>query len=203
MGFDFQVLSSESRQQLSMPDSHKVLPSFVYYNNRFSCLFKYLHSNRWHRSKMKELSVKNRKCSSVRPLVSFICILWTMIISCSASSTTEDTLSSSTTTQPESEDLYCSQESCQELRERVESLEEAFRAFVSALSNDEANRHFSTVSRKMSKNRAVQSILSASASTNIIQEDETVSTETPSQSKPRNYILVLNFYLGLLYGLLI
>ena len=123
---------------------------------------------------MKELiSLKNRKCCTsvrhLRQLVAFNCILSGMIISCSASSTTEDTLSSSTTTLLESEDLYCSQESCQELRERVESLEEAFRAFVSALSNtnDEANRHFATVSRKMSRNRAVQSLLSASASTNI------------------------------------
>ena len=62
------------------------------------------------------------------------------------------------------EEPYCSLESCQELRERVESLEVTVRAIVSALS-DEENRHFESVSQKIRKNRAARSVILPSSTT--------------------------------------
>jgi len=106
------------------------------------------------------------------------------------------------------DDPHCSQESCQELRERVESLEEAVRAIVSALS-DEKNRHFTKVSKKIGKNRAVRSVLSPSSSfdDNSLEEEENLpASETPpasSQQKSRTgqssytYIFLSLFDFGL------
>ena len=90
-------------------------------------------------------------------------------------------VSSSISSAPESAAINsksnnCSQDSCQELRERVESLEEAVRAIVSALS-DEKNSHFkiSPVGRKILKSRAVRSINSPAFPT--IQNQDNESTE--------------------------
>jgi len=56
-------------------------------------------------------------------------------------------------------DDFCSQESCQELRGRVETLEEAVRIIVSSLL-EQKNSHFTnTLSRKIGKNPVVRSVL--------------------------------------------
>jgi len=80
------------------------------------------------------------------------------------------------------EESYCSFESCKALRERVESLEGAVRAIVSALS-DEKNRHFISVSQKIGKNRALRSVLSPSSTSEDLREEENQPTsETPPTS---------------------
>ncbi len=95
-------------------------------------------------------------------IISFIIVggLLLMCVSSSISST-PDTSSEAT----HSESNSCNHDSCRELRERVESLEEVVRAIVSALS-DEKNSHFTPmVGQKMLKSRAVRSINSPALST--------------------------------------
>jgi len=95
----------------------------------------------------------------------------------------EDVSSASVTeVTPENTDPYCTQETCEELRERVASLEEAVRAIVTALSGETSNQQFKT---KFGKNRAVQSVLSAASlsASDDVQEEENQPTETPSSSQ--------------------
>ncbi len=97
-------------------------------------------------------------------------------------------VSSSISSAPESAAINsefdnCNHDSCQELRERVESLEEVVRAIVSALS-DEKNNHFtSPVGQKIFKSRVVRSVLSTSS--NSREPAVNQSTDT-SQIKSRN-----------------
>lgn len=97
-------------------------------------------------------------------IISFIIVggLLLMCVSSSISSRpTPDTSSEAT----HSESNSCNHDSCRELRERVESLEEVVRAIVSALS-DEKNSHFTPmVGQKILKSRAVRSINSPALST--------------------------------------
>jgi len=89
-----------------------------------------------------------------------------------ASFSNED-ISSTITVGVDNEEIYCTKESCQELRERVESLEEAFRAIVSALS-EERNQHLKTFGgQMMGKYRASRSLKSStlSASDNLQEDD--------------------------------
>lgn len=81
------------------------------------------------------------------------------------------------------EEQYCSLESCKVLRERVESLEGAIRAIVSALS-DEKNRHFISVSQKIGKNRAVRSVLLPSSTSDALLEEENQPTSETPQASP-------------------
>ena len=73
----------------------------------------------------------------------------------------------------ENEKSYCSQESCQELRERVESLEEVVRAMVSTLSDEKNISHLTMVSQKIiGKNWAVRSAISSFFDSADVREGE-------------------------------
>jgi len=102
------------------------------------------------------------------------------------------------------QELYCSKESCKELRERVESLEEAFRERVASLEeafltmvstlSDEKNQHFTAVNNQwMGKYRTSRSIPSPSlAPSDNLQEDENqqpTETSDSSHPKPRNFLI--------------
>lgn len=56
-------------------------------------------------------------------------------------------------------DSFCSQESCQDLRGRVETLEMAVRVIVSSLLEQENSHFTNTISRKIGKNPALRSVL--------------------------------------------
>ncbi len=121
---------------------------------------------------------------SVRRKTLLYCILFSLLVVLVSSLPNED-ISSATVTEvtPENTDPYCTQETCEELRERVASLEEAVRAIVTALSSETRNQHeFKT---KFGKNRAVQSVLSAASlsASDDVQEEENQPTETPSSSQ--------------------
>lgn len=150
---------------------------------------------------MEEIQNKIRKCSLVTLLLMFsiVSVVTSMRV---ASFPNEDILS--TTFRVENEELYCSKESCQELRERVESLEEAFRervasleeafrTMVSALSA-EKNQHFTAVnSQMMGKYRASRSVPSSPlAPSDDLKEDENQPTEASdsSHSKSRGLFFV-------------
>jgi len=136
---------------------------------------------------------------SVRRKTLLYCILFSLLVVLVSSLPNED-ISSATVTEvtPENTDPYCTQETCEELRERVASLEEAVRAIVTALSSETRNQHeFKT---KFGKNRAVQSVLSAAASISAsddVQEEENQPTETPSSSQAAETSIYL--YLNLNY----
>jgi len=130
---------------------------------------------------MEGIQNKIRKCSFVTLFLVFSFLFGATNMRV-ASFPNEDI--SSTAFEADNEELYGSKESCQELRERVESLEEAVRAIVSTLS-DESLQHFTAVIEKSSKNRGVQSVLSAPISTSEdVQEEENSPTETPYSSRP-------------------
>ena len=109
------------------------------------------------------------------------CTVFSLFFILVSSLPNEDVLSTVT----ENTKSYCSQESCQELRERVESLEAAIRAIVSTLS-DKSLQPFTAVSQKLGKNRAVQSVLSAPISTSedVQEEAENSPMETPYSPRP-------------------
>ncbi len=104
---------------------------------------------------------------------------------------------SSTTFRVDNDDLYCSKASCEELRERVESLEEAFRERVASLEeafrtmvstlSDEKNHHFTAVkSQMMGKYRASRSLPSPSlAPSDNLQKEDRQPTETLDSSQPK------------------
>lgn len=96
------------------------------------------------------------------------------------------------------EELYCSKELCKELRDRVESLEEAFRERVSSLEEafrtmvsallDNKNPPFTAFnSQWMGKYRTSRSVPSPSPtpSDNLI-EDGSQATETSDSSQPKS-----------------
>jgi len=69
----------------------------------------------------------------------------------------------------------CSKESCEELRERVDTLEEAVRIIVSSLLDEEKNSYLTDIiHRKMNKNPALKSVLIPVQST---REEEAASNE--------------------------
>lgn len=135
----------------------------------------------------------NRKYNFVVALLAFICF-------CDASSSPSPNEEVSKMGFANGEEPYCSLESCQELRKRVESLEGAVRAIVSALS-DEKNRHFISVSQKIGENRAVRSVLSPSSTSDDVlgEENQTTSETPPTSPLPKSRIIhvyrIIYFYL--------
>ncbi len=135
------------------------------------------------------------KCSLVTQLLMFS--IFFGVTSMRVASFSNEDISSTITVGVDNEEIYCTKESCQELRERVESLEEAFRervssleeafrAIVSALS-EERNQHLKTFGgQMMGKYRASRSLKSStlSASDNL-QEDDNQPTETSESSQPK------------------
>ena len=143
---------------------------------------------------MKEMQNTIRKCSFVTLLLMFS-IFFGVTSMRVASFSNEDI--SSTTFGVDNEEVYCSKESCQELRERVESLEEAFRERVSSLEeafraivsrlSEERNQHLKTFgSQMMGKSRASRSVKSSTlAPSDNLQEDDNQPTETSESSQPK------------------
>lgn len=86
-------------------------------------------------------------------------ILMGVVMAKDSSLLNEETIVLESVKSDENFDDFCSQESCQELRGRVETLEEAVRIIVSSLL-EQKNPHFAnTISRKIGKNPAVRSVL--------------------------------------------
>lgn len=79
----------------------------------------------------------------------------------------------SKTVRLENEQPYCSLESCQELRDRVESLEEVVLSMVSTLSDEKNVSHLTTISQKIiGKNRAVRPTISTFFDSADVQKGE-------------------------------
>jgi len=84
-------------------------------------------------------------------------------------------ISSESIKSEDAEPQLCSQESCEELRERVETLEEAVRIIVSSVLDEEKNPYLTDIiNRKMIKNPALKSVLIPALS---IREEEAGSNE--------------------------
>lgn len=146
-----------------------------------------------------------RKCSLVTLLLIFS-IFSVLVTSMRVASFPNEDISS-TTFGVDNKELYCSKESCQELRERVESLEEAFRERVASLEeaframistlSEESNQQLQTVgSQMMRKYRASRSVkLPSVASSGNLQEDENqqpAETSDSSHPKSRKFYFIYN-----------
>lgn len=86
--------------------------------------------------------------------------------------------------------LYCSQETCQELRERVESLEKTVKAIISSLSYDK-NRNFATISKNMMENQVEEHVYLPTLpdwidiNDNDMEENYQTTAKTLSNSPPK------------------
>lgn len=158
---------------------------------------------------MGKIPINKTKQFSLVTLLSAVLIVFGLVMSVASIPNEE---SSPIQFKAENEKLYCSNESCQELGQRVElleatfrerirsldeafekrvtSLEEAFHAMVSSLSDDK-NQHFTNVNQIVGRNRAVRSILASPPpiSSDDLQEEENQSTEK-SEPKSRKSICI-------------
>lgn len=84
------------------------------------------------------------------------------------------------------EEKQCNSESCQDLQLRVNSLEEAVRAIVSALSNQRRSSLLSTIGKEIELNSAVRSIIVSSTNTSMSDkiefQDSSLSPPTKNAS---------------------
>lgn len=110
-----------------------------------------------------KMTKKKRCWPSNQTLLLMVSIAFSLLIGVTmaddSSLPNEETFVFESVKSDENLDDFCSQESCQELRWRVETLEEAVRIIVSSLL-EQKNPHFAnTISRKIGKNPAVRSVL--------------------------------------------
>jgi len=99
---------------------------------------------------------KLRSSSSLMLIVVLLLVFNPVMFAASSSQHDESIQIKSSVTSDILKSPYCGQETCHELRERVESLEEAVRSIISALS-DEKTPHFTMVDQKIGRSRAMRS----------------------------------------------
>ena len=103
---------------------------------------------------MKVLVKNKLKSSSSLLLIAVLLLLVSSpVMFASSSSHHEEGIQVKSSVTSDIKSHFCGQETCHELRERVESLEEAVRSIISVLS-DEKTPHFTMVGQKIGRSRA-------------------------------------------------